>query len=317
MKTSLCHMHRKDAGAEFIRISEITKFLSDQANDLSQPYKSLIGDDAAVINFQDLKLTLFASDMMVENIHFRTSYLKEAEIGYKSMATNVSDMAAMGGFPRYATISLACPGDFNMEEFYRGVKTACEEYGFHIAGGDLSSSELIVISVSMIGSCYGQPIRRSTAQSGDAIFVTGPVGGASAGLELLMADPHSTGPLVDMHKTPKARLLEAEAISQLGASSAIDISDGLIADLNHICENSGLGAALTEIPLVQGASMENAKYGGEDYELIFSHQDPDRVHSTFASLGLRGPYLIGMFTAAEGMTLLGEDIEIRGYQHDF
>ena len=115
-------MHGKDAGTEFIRISQITKFLSDQATDFSQPFKSLIGDDAAVINSQDLKLTLFASDMMVENVHFRTSYLKEADIGYKSMATNVSDMAAMGGFPRYATISLACPGDFDMPQFYYGIR---------------------------------------------------------------------------------------------------------------------------------------------------------------------------------------------------
>ncbi len=317
MKTSLSHMHGKDASTEFIRISEITKILSDQANDISQPFKSLIGDDAAVINSQDLKLTLFASDMMVENIHFRTSYLKEADIGYKSMATNVSDMAAMGGFPRYATISLACPGNFDMEKFYMGVKRACEEYGFHIAGGDLSSSELIVISVAMLGSCYAEPIRRSTARSGDAIFVTGAVGGSSAGLELLMANPHSEGPLVDVHKAPRARLREAEAISRLGASSAIDISDGLVADLNHICENSHLGAALTELPVAPGASLENAKYGGEDYELIFSHQDPASVHSTFASLGLRGPYMIGSFTDAPGITLMGEDVVVRGYQHDF
>ncbi len=316
MKTILSHMHGKDAGAEFKRISEITKILSNQANDLSQPYKTLIGDDAAVINFQDLRLTLFASDMMVENIHFRTSYLKEAEIGYKSMVTNVSDMAAMGGFPRYATISLASPRTFNMQEFYRGVKQACEEYGFHIAGGDLSSSELIVVSVAMLGTCYHLPIRRSTALSTDSIFLTGPVGGSAAGLELLRANPQATGPLVDIHKTPKARLREAEIISGLGASAAIDVSDGLIADLNHICENSRVGAVLTEIPVASGASLENAKYGGEDYELIFSHEDPDRVNSAFAALGLPRPYMIGKFTTQTGITLMGTELDIKGYQHD-
>lgn len=204
-----------------------------------------------------------------------------------------------------------------MQQFYYGVRKACEEYGFHIAGGDLSSSELIVISVAMLGSCYAEPIRRSTARSGDAIFVTGPVGGSAAGLELLLANPDSEGPLADIHKAPKARLREAEAISRLGASSAIDISDGLIADLNHICENSHLGAALTDIPVTPGASMDNAKYGGEDYELIFSHQDQAIVHSTFTSLGLRVPYMIGSFTDAAGITLLGEDVVIGGYRHDF
>ncbi len=309
-------MHEKEAGTEFVRISEITRLLSDQANDLSFPYKTLIGDDAAVINFQELKLNLFASDMMVENIHFRTSYFKEADIGYKSMATNVSDMAAMGGYPRYATVSLACPRHFSIKEFYVGIKAACEEYGFHIAGGDLSYSEAIVVSVAMLGACYGEPLLRSTARSGDYIFVTGPLGGSATGLELLREDSFAVGPLVNRHLRPSARLKEAKGISMAGATSAIDVSDGLVADLNHICEDSGLGALLIDIPVALGASTETAMYGGEDYELIFSHSDPDRVESVFASLGLDRPLVIGRMTSHPGITFRGEEIDLSGYQHD-
>lgn len=310
-------MHGNDAGAEFNKISEITKILSDQANDLSKPYKTLIGYDAAVINFRDLKLNLFASDMMVENIHFRTSYLKAAEIGFKSMATNVSDMAAMGGFPRYATISLASPSKFDIKDFYEGVKAACLEYEFHIAGGDLSLSELTIVSIAMIGASYNQPIKRSTASLGDHIFVTGSLGGSAAGLELLQNDPGSTGPLIDIHKRPRARLQEARAMSMSGASSAIDVSDGLIADLNHICQESHLGAKLQDIPVTNGATLANALYGGEDYELVFSHPDPARVESAFASLDLAQPNRIGQFTSGNEITLQGRPLEIKGYQHGF
>ncbi|TAN28910.1 MAG: thiamine-phosphate kinase [Actinomycetota bacterium] len=310
-------MHGKDVSSEFIRISEITRLLGEHARDLSQPYKTLIGDDAAVINFQDLKLNLFASDMMVENIHFRTSYFKAADIGYKLMATNVSDMAAMGGFPCYATISLGCPRNFDMQGFYQGVKRACEEYEFHIAGGDLSSSELTVVSVAMVGSTHGKPIMRSTAHIGDYIFVTGPLGGSSAGLELLLQDPEATGPLVEKHKNPKARLQEAKAISQVEATSMIDVSDGLLADLNHICENSHLGAHLEKIPVADGALISNALYGGEDYELIFSHPDPVQVASIFASADLAEPVLIGRFNDGGTITVEGKEVEIRGFVHRF
>ncbi len=315
MKASLSPMYGKASGTEFVKIAEIVRLLSEQAIDFSIPNKELIGDDAAVIDFQALKLNLFASDMMVENIHFRTSYFKEADIGYKSMATNVSDMAAMGGYPVYATISLAAPRYFDIMAFYKGVRDACKEYGFHVAGGDLSSSDLIVVSVAMIGSCFGDPVLRSTAMAGDMIFVTGPLGGSAQGLKLLTEQPGATGPLVERHLRPRARIREAQAISKAKATALIDISDGLIADLNHICENSGVGAELAEIPAATGASTEAAMYGGEDYELVFTHPDPAVVESAFSSLGLRKPHLIGSIRSHKGITLNGTPVEIRGYQH--
>ena len=308
-------MHGNKAGGEFIKIAEVARLLSQQASNFSSPYNSLIGDDAAVIDFQELKINLFASDMMVENIHFRTSYFKDADIGYKSMSTNVSDMAAMGGRPVYATVSLGAPSHFSIPDFYTGVRAACEEYGFHIAGGDLSYSELIVISVSMLGATFADPILRSTAMAEDYIFVTGPLGGSSAGLTLLQANQDATGPLVDIHLRPNARVREAEGIALAGATSAIDVSDGLIADLNHICEQSGVGAELEHLPIAVGASLDAAMYGGEDYQLVFSHPNPSKVESTFETLGLDQPYGIGRLRSEPGILLDGKRIEVRGYQH--
>lgn len=309
-------MVRSEAGSEFARIAEITSLLSDDANDLSQPYKTLIGDDAAVIDFQDLRITLFASDMMVENIHFRTSYCNEAEIGYKAMATNVSDMAAMAGYPRYATISLACPKTFSIRDFYTGVKEACDEYTFHIAGGDLSACDIVVVSVAMIGTCYDQPVYRATAQPGDYIFATGPLGASAAGLKILQENPKALGTLVERHKRPRAKLREALGAARARVTSMIDVSDGLVADLHHICESSSVGAELQEIPVADGATLEAALYGGEDYELIFSHPEPAAVYREFQSLGLTKPYLLGKLNNAGGLKLRGQEIEIRGYEHD-
>lgn len=311
-------MRGKIAGTEFMKISNITELLAEQASDLAPSSKTLIGDDAAIINFTEQTLNLFASDMMVEDIHFKRSYFSEAEVGYRSISTNVSDMAAMGGGPRYATIALCCQKNFDIYSFYRGIKLACEEYDLRIAGGDLSSSDKTVVSVAMIGASYGAPIKRSGASKGDYIFVTGSLGASAAGLELLLNDPTSVGELQNRHKIPKAKVKEALALANCGASSAIDVSDGFIADLNHICTQSDLGAELVEgaVPIAEGATLEQALYGGEDYELIFSHPDPDQAIAAFASLGLAAPFRIGRFTSAKGVLLGDQEMEIKGFEHD-
>lgn len=310
-------MTGKEAGKEFTRINQIVELLSDNARELIFPHKTLIGDDAAVLNFQELNPNLFAADMLVENVHFKRSYFNESEIGYKSISTNVSDMAAMGGRPLYSTISLAIPPGFDLTSFIKGVVLACEEYGVRIAGGDLSGSELVVVSIAMIGSSFSQPLMRSTAQPNDYIFVTGALGSSAAGFEILQRTPEAKGPLVQSHKMPKAKLREAEILAKLPATSTIDISDGLIADLNHLCEMSSLGAILEQLPIYPGATLTNAMFGGEDYELIFSHPNPDLVESEFAKANLPKPFLIGRFSSNEGITLKGKSIEPKGFQHEF
>lgn len=315
-KLTCLNVRGKIAGPEFTKITHITELLAEYASDHTTPDKTLIGDDAAIINLTGQRLNLFASDVMVEGIHFKRSYFSDAEIGYRSISTNVSDMAAMGGCARYATIALCCDKAFDISSFYHGVKLACEDYDLRIAGGDLSSSENIVVSVAMIGESYHAPIKRSSANEGDYIFVTGDLGASAAGLDLLQKDPTSVGGLQNRHKLPKAKVKEALALSNSGASSAIDISDGFIADLDHICTQSNLGARLEEVPVADGATLEQALYGGEDYELIFSHPDPDQVIAAFSSLGLPAPIQVGRFTHTKGVRLGSQYIDVTGFQHD-
>lgn len=302
-------------GNEFEKLAQISETLGMYAIDFNSTNESLIGDDSAIIDACREKVNLFASDLMAENVHFSRSYFTPTEIGYRAIVTNVSDIAAMGGKPRYVTISLATPKDFDLQAFYIGIKQACKEYDLRVVGGDLSSSSSVFVSVAILGSSITSPITRSGAQAGDYIYITGPTGASSRGLELLRRDPRSKGTLQDCHKLPKARIAAGHAIAQIPANSAIDVSDGLIADLNHICERSNVGATLTLIPIANGATLEQSLYGGEDYEIIFSHPDKAKVTNAFRQLGCEQPIQIGYFTNSAGISHNGNLIEIRGYQH--
>lgn len=303
-------------GNEFEKLTQISRTLGIYAIDFNSTDESLIGDDSAIIDACGEKVNLFASDLMVENVHFSRLYFTPTEIGYKAIATNVSDIASMGGKPRYVTVSLASPKDFDLQAFYVGIKQACKEYDLRVAGGDLSSSKIVFISVAILGSSIAMPITRSGAQVGDFIYITGPTGASSRGLELLRRDPRSIGIFQSCHKLPQAKVAAGLAIAKIQANSAIDVSDGLIADLNHICENSNVGATLTRIPIANGVTLEQSLYGGEDYQIIFSHPDPAAVEATFKQLGCDQPIQIGFFTDSSGISHDGNPIEIKGYQHN-
>ena len=305
------------AGNEFAKLNEIFQTISPFAFDFNSDADSLLGDDCAVIDGIGQRIDLFASDLIAEDIHFSRLYYSPYEIGYKSISVNVSDIAAMGGIPRYVTIALACPKDFDITKFYTGIKAACEEYNLRVAGGDLSSAEKLVISVAILGSSIARPIKRSTAIVNDHIFLTGPTGASAAGMELLQRDPNSSGPLQRSHKLPKARLDAAAVIAQLPANSAIDVSDGLIADLNHICTQSNLGAKIETMPIAKGATLDHCLHGGEDYEIIFTHPNPDQVMESFSTQNVALPIVIGKLIETRGIFYRNEQLVIRGYAHDF
>lgn len=304
------------ANAEFSKISNITELLAEYASNPAKPNQSLIGDDAAIIAFDNGNPYLFASDLLVENVHFRTSYFTPEQLGSKAIAVNVSDMAAMGGHPLFATISLACPKGFDILGFYRGVRTECSHYRMRVAGGDLSSSDLIFVSVALVGRPFAEPITRDGAKAGDAVFVTGTLGGSAAGLRQLLGDPSSDTSLTKLHKHPIARTEEARILSMLKASSAIDISDGLASDLGHICTSSGVGARIHTVPIEPGASQDNALFGGEDYELLFTHPDPKEVVAMFTTYKLRTPFHIGEILDGNGVYLDGATLPAMGFEHD-
>ena len=307
-----------------------------------------IGDDAAVVDHGDKK-TVISTDLLVEGIHFDLVYTPLKHLGYKAVVVNLSDIYAMNAKPTQITVSLAVSNRFSVEavhELYSGIHLACELYGVDLIGGDTTSSlKGLTISITALGEADADKIvYRDTAQIGDLLCVTGFLGGAYVGLQLLerekqiyMDDPNMQ-PDLENKDYIVGRLLKPEARKDiyeffqkvdLLPSSMIDISDGLSSDLIHICRQSNVGAFVEEksLPIAQETSMKAmdfklppttcALHGGEDYELLFTikPEDADKIKFT---MEIR---IIGEITKAEdGINLHTSGGNIReliaqGWQH--
>ena len=231
-----------------------------------------IGDDAAVLDLPAGHSLVYCSDLVVENTHFNRVLHPPDSVGYKAVAVNVSDVGAMGGVPMYFTVSLAAPGDLELdwiEGFYTGIEKACRDFDVVLAGGDTSSASSIFVDVSMVGRVpVGGAILRSGAKVGDGIYVTGSLGGSAAGLELLKEGKLDAS-AVKRHLYPEPRHKVGAAVRGL-AHAMIDISDGLSTDLGHIAEESGVSAKIhkNKLPAAVGASELHVLHGGEEYELL-------------------------------------------------
>jgi thiamine-monophosphate kinase len=268
-----------------------------------------VGDDAAVIDHFG-KQTVITTDMLVEGIHFDLMYTPLKHLGYKSVVVNVSDIYAMNAIPTHITLSIAFSNRFSLEamdEFYEGVYAACEKYEVDLVGGDTTSSQKgFVISITAIGEVAPDKfVKRSTAQKGDLLCVSGFVGGAFLGLTILerekriFADTGSQPDLEDQAYIvgkllkPEARkdIIEFFATSEITPTAMIDVSDGLSSEALHICKQSNLGCVIYEdkIPVHEEARQFAYKLeldptacalsGGEDYELLFtlSQTDYDKI----------------------------------------
>jgi thiamine-monophosphate kinase len=249
-----------------------------------------IGDDAAVIAIDRTRRLLFTTDTLVESIHFETSFTPPYLLGKKSLAVNISDIAAMGGTPHSFVICLSIPPGITYEfikKFYAGIYVQAKKFNVSLVGGDTTSSpDKLVISISLLGTAHAnEVIYRRGACNGDAIYVTGFLGDSALGLSLLMKKKagSSVNYLVNRHLDPVPRMAEGRAIARRKvASSMIDVSDGLLADLRHILDESGVGARLRldQVPLspsyCKALQRGSADYytaalcGGEDYELLFT-----------------------------------------------
>jgi len=249
-----------------------------------------IGDDAAIWTPTAGAPSVVTSDALVEGMHFRLDWTDWWSLGFKSLAVNLSDLAAMGATPRLATISLGLRGTervADLEAMYQGVGELAVAHGVAIAGGDIvRSPERLLISVTAIGEVIGYaPLRRDGARVGDVICVSGTLGASGAGLAIL-ADPErfagltTTGLLVAAHLRPNPRITLGKVLGEIGATSAMDLSDGLVGDLPKILRASGVGAridagAIPVAPALRAlfpdeAWLELALRGGEDYELLFT-----------------------------------------------
>jgi thiamine-monophosphate kinase len=244
-----------------------------------------IGDDAAVWH-GDSSLQLATSDTLVQDIHFSLESTSWEELGWRAMAANLSDIAAMGGVPRYALVSLSLPGSTGVDDvsaLYRGMIELARQYGAVIIGGDMSSAPVPVITITVLGSSGNGILTRATAVPGDKIAVTGYLGTSAAGLEVLKGNINPDSESADIMKKaflkPSPRVNEGRLLVETGVKSAIDTSDGLISDLRHICKSSRVGARIEAglvpvHPAVRDSlgqkALKLALTGGEDYELVFT-----------------------------------------------
>ncbi len=292
----------------------------------SAPGELWAGDDAAVVRPPAGPL-LLASDVVVAGVHFDLSLVGVDDVGWKALAVNVSDLAAMGCRPTHALVSLTGPlAEVDVELLFDGLCLAADIYGCPIVGGDLSAGPCLVVAVAVAGDGAGpgEPVRRSGARPGDVLFVTGPLGASAAGLALLRAGRAGEAPeLVGAHRRPQARLAEGMAARAAGATAMIDLSDGLAVDVRRLARASGVGVTLDAVPVAPGVELVDgdaealALGGGEDYELLFSAPEPGPVVQAFGAAGLAAPIPIGRCTADPGDRLRDGPLPDVGWQHSW
>ena len=260
-----------------------------------------IGDDAAVLQFGSDEEVLITTDLFMEGVHFDLTYFPLRHLGYKVVVANISDIYAMNGTPKQITVSLGISRKFcieDIEELYSGIRLACEQYGVDIVGGDTTSSLTgLAISITATGTApKGTAVKRSTAKETDLICVTGNLGAAYMGLQLLEREKIATAGqdiqpdfagkeyILERQLKPEARkeVIEKLRSENIKPTAMMDISDGLASELMHICKQSGVGCRIYEerIPIdYQTAVMAEelnlnvitcALGGGEDYELLFT-----------------------------------------------
>jgi thiamine-monophosphate kinase len=272
---------------EFGLIDLLAKMIAEsKINQLAPDLIIGIGDDAAAWRCA-ASIQLATVDSMVQDVHFSLDTTTWQELGWKSLAINLSDIAAMGGAPEYALVNLALPEDTEVEnvaELYRGMIGLARQFKVAIAGGNISRSPQVAITITVLGNSPNDNIlRRSQARPGDTIAVTGYPGSAKAGLEMLTKKLkfklEDSQYLREAFLHPVPRIVEGQLLVKHGITTAIDISDGLLSDLRHICEASQVSARVNidRLPIHAAVkanfgekAMEMALGGGEDYELLFT-----------------------------------------------
>jgi len=312
-----------------------------------------IGDDAAAFRVSSRELLLVTTDVLVERVHFDRRIHSFWQIGWRAMVANVSDIAAMGGLPRYALVSICLPETMSVEaveELYDGMQIAADEYHLQIIGGDtVSSLRDMAVSIVLCGQVEEKSlVTRGGAQAGDLICVTGELGGSQAGLAMLqLMSSKRKGDVLplpvekwsavrDRHLQPRARLREARLLAKGGVVNAmIDVSDGLAGEVGHIAEESSVGAEIKEAQIPIGSEtrriarhlgvpvLDLALCGGEDFELVFTIPAADAHRTAEQIIGETGTAvsIIGKVLPAEdGVVLVSPRGKRRpmlteGYRH--
>jgi thiamine-monophosphate kinase len=302
----------KDIGGEFNLIERLAKLVPGDRTEVLRG----IGDDAAVLRIapEPAPYLLVTTDMLVENHHFRRAWATAEQIGIKAAECNMSDIAAMGGTPMWMFSSISLPEDIDVawvEGMYRGLSQSCRARNVVLIGGDITRGQAVTINITLLGSVSPELLcLRSSAHPGDIIMVTGTLGASAAGYAMLNAGHRPSAYLRKKHLTPASRLDISGRLASV-AHAMIDISDGLGAEVRHICEQSRVGANIdaAAIPIheeVKAAArrlgtdpLQWALSGGEDFELLFTIA-PENLDQ----IGSASCFRIGEITGFPGKILL-------------
>ncbi len=294
-----------------------------------------IGDDTAAWTVGGVT-ELLTTDTVVEGVHFTAETSTWKTVGWKCLASNLSDIASMGGTPTFAVVTLGLPEDTlveDMDNLYTGLLDAATTYGVTIIGGDIVASPVFFMTIAQIGVIEVAPMLRSTARPGDQIAVTGTLGASAAGLAILQGETASDGSdvtsLIETHQRPRPRIGDGQALVKAGVLCAMDVSDGFLSDLRKICIASGHSAHIkaADIPVHPSAikalpqtALGMALNGGEDYELLFT-ASPDVIASLQGVLE-SGFHVIGTITEGESGVVRVVDrdgeplgIDVQGWDH--
>lgn len=301
-----------------------------------------IGDDCAALAVAGEDFLLWTVDTLIEGVHFDLAYFSLPQLGRKALAVNLSDIAAMGGEPLYTLLSLGWPRDRDVAgalALGTGLAQAAQEYGVAVIGGDTVAAPGVMITLTLLGRVpRSEMLQRRGARVGDRVYVTGPLGEAAAGLEMLQRGlaleqdlPRS---LIEAHLNPRPQLHAGRVLaSQRLATALIDLSDGVATDLGHICLASGVGARIPAAtapvsPTVKTVAahlgldpLDLALKGGEDYQLLFTSppEQASALFQAFAKAGLAPPLPLGEIIPGAGVfleTAAGEkEITGQGFDH--
>jgi thiamine-monophosphate kinase len=284
-----------------------------------------VGDDCAIVS-RPRGRTLFTVDSLVENVHFDLRWGLPQALGARALAVNLSDIAAMGGRPTACVVNLGVRDGITartLEQIYAGLRTAAREASTDIVGGNITRARELSITIALLGEAGRAAMRRDAARPGDEIFVTGTLGDAALGWRILAGklkergtatkDHSATKYLVERFMHPRARLYAGQRLAALRPTpAAIDISDGLMQDLGHILERSGVGAEVdaSRIPIspayrvLMGGNLVHALTGGEDYELLFCAR-PGHSESALSRRLRVGVRRIGTIVRGKRVKLIG------------
>ena len=276
-----------------------------------------VGDDAAVL-LPFVGQAIISTDVAVLGVHLDATLFPLEDLGYKAVMAALSDLAAMGARPRGLVVAVSAPPGTDLEALHRGVADAAALASTPVVGGDLSRGGDVTVAVTVFGECPGRgAVLRSGAQPGDEILVTAPLGRAAAGLRRRRAGAELTDELVVAHRRPWPRLREGTAARGAHVHAMMDLSDGIGLDLHRMADASDVGFALTGLPVANGATLDEAISGGEDYELVIATNDPGRLRLLYLDRGLEAPITIGRVVEDPAVrTLEGEPFERRGFEHN-